>query len=65
MGGPAAARERPRTTSQNEERSRAVTDSTSSVDTLTPVLTANWGDERAWKLANYERTGGYTALRTR
>ena len=32
-------------------------------DTLTPVLTANWGDERAWKLTNYERTGGYQALR--
>ena len=28
-------------------------------DTLTPVLTANWGDERAWKLVNYERRGGY------
>ena len=28
-------------------------------DLLTPVLTANWGDERAWKLVNYERTGGY------
>ena len=30
---------------------------------LTPVLTANWGDERAWKLTNYERRGGYQALR--
>ena len=29
------------------------------VDLLTPVLTANWGDERAWKLHNYERRGGY------
>jgi NADH-quinone oxidoreductase subunit F len=27
------------------------------------VLTANWGDERAWKLTNYERRGGYQALR--
>jgi len=32
-------------------------------DLLTPVLTANWGDERAWKLVNYERGGGYQALR--
>ncbi len=32
-------------------------------DTLTPVLTANWGDERAWRLTNYERRGGYQALR--
>ena len=32
-------------------------------DTLTPVLTANWGDERAWKLVNYERVGGYQGLR--
>ncbi|MDN5726359.1 MAG: NADH-quinone oxidoreductase subunit NuoF [Propionibacteriales bacterium] len=31
---------------------------------LTPVLTRNWGDERAWKLSNYEHTGGYDALRT-
>ena len=33
------------------------------VDLLTPVLTANWGDERAWKLHNYERRGGYEGLR--
>ena len=32
-------------------------------DPLTPVLTANWADERAWKLTNYERRGGYDALR--
>ncbi|WP_203568684.1 NADH-quinone oxidoreductase subunit NuoF [Aestuariimicrobium ganziense] len=32
-------------------------------DTLTPVLTANWGDDKAWKLSNYERRGGYKALR--
>ncbi len=30
---------------------------------LTPVLTANWGSERSWTLAAYERTGGYDALR--
>ena len=30
---------------------------------LTPVLTENWGDERAWKLTNYEYRGGYRALR--
>ena len=35
-----------------------------SVDLLTPVLTKNWGDERAWKLTNYEHGGGYAALRT-
>jgi NADH-quinone oxidoreductase subunit F len=31
---------------------------------LTPVLTANWGDDRAWKIGNYERRGGYEGLRT-
>ena len=35
-----------------------------STGTLTPVLTANWGEDRAWKLTNYERVGGYEALRT-
>ncbi len=33
------------------------------IDPLTPVLTENWADERAWKLTNYERQGGYGALR--
>ena len=33
-------------------------------DTLTPVLTANWADERSWQRASYEKTGGYSALRT-
>ncbi len=32
-------------------------------DLLTPVLSENWADERAWKLTNYERRGGYRALR--
>ena len=32
------------------------------IDTLTPVLTANWGDDRAWTLAAYEEQGGYRAL---
>ncbi|MDN5771843.1 MAG: NADH-quinone oxidoreductase subunit NuoF [Microlunatus sp.] len=32
-------------------------------DLLTPVLSVNWGDERAWKLHNYERRGGYEGLR--
>ncbi|WP_232549930.1 NADH-quinone oxidoreductase subunit NuoF [Propioniciclava soli] len=32
-------------------------------DLLTPVLSANWADERAWKITNYERTGGYQGLR--
>jgi NADH-quinone oxidoreductase subunit F len=31
-------------------------------DTLTPVLTDNWGDDRAWTLASYESRGGYSAL---
>ncbi len=30
-------------------------------DTLTPVLTANWGDERSWTLQAYEGRGGYGA----
>ena len=32
-------------------------------DTLTPVLSANWADEKAWTRASYEKTGGYQALR--
>ena len=32
-------------------------------DTLTPVLTDNWGTERSWTLASYESQGGYAALR--
>ena len=32
------------------------------IDTLTPVLTANWDDERAWTLASYEERGGYASL---
>ncbi|MFT4226191.1 NADH-quinone oxidoreductase subunit NuoF [Micropruina sp.] len=32
-------------------------------DLLTPVLSDNWADERAWKLTNYERRGGYRGLR--
>ncbi len=31
-------------------------------DTLTPVLSANWGDERAWTLPAYTERGGYRAL---
>lgn len=31
-------------------------------DLLTPVLSANWGDARSWKLDSYERVGGYQAL---
>ncbi|HPU12643.1 MAG TPA: NADH-quinone oxidoreductase subunit NuoF [Aeromicrobium sp.] len=31
-------------------------------DTLTPVLSANWGDERAWTLAAYTERGGYQGL---
>ncbi|WP_433504348.1 NADH-quinone oxidoreductase subunit NuoF [Pseudonocardia halophobica] len=33
-------------------------------DTLTPVLTRRWSEERSWTLETYERTGGYRALRT-
>ena len=33
--------------------------------TLTPVLTDNWGDERAWTLQAYEDRGGYGALKDR
>src|SRR5699024_908813 len=31
---------------------------------LTPVLSANWADERSWTLESYERAGGYQGLRT-
>ncbi|MBE7325568.1 NADH-quinone oxidoreductase subunit NuoF [Nocardioides sp. Y6] len=31
-------------------------------DTLTPVLTANWGDDRSWTLEAYEARGGYATL---
>ncbi len=33
-------------------------------DLLTPVLTDNWDQERAWTLEAYEQAGGYAALRT-
>ncbi len=33
------------------------------VDALTPVLSANWGQEQAWKLDRYVDGGGYQALR--
>jgi NADH-quinone oxidoreductase subunit F len=32
-------------------------------DTLTPVLSDNWDQERAWTLEAYESRGGYRALR--
>ena len=32
-------------------------------DTLTPVLTDNWGADRSWTLAAYEDQGGYAALK--
>ena len=31
-------------------------------DTLTPVLTDNWGTDRSWTLAAYEDQGGYAGL---
>ncbi len=36
---------------------------TFSVDTLTPVLSVNWGEPQSWKITNYESHGGYQALR--
>ena len=35
----------------------------STIDMLTPVLTKNWGDDRAWTLAAYEEQGGYEGLK--
>jgi NADH-quinone oxidoreductase subunit F len=32
-------------------------------DTLTPVLSANWGTDRAWTIDAYRHSGGYRALR--
>ena len=32
-------------------------------DTLTPVLTDNWDQERSWTLSAYEERGGYDALK--
>ncbi|MCK5929399.1 MAG: NADH-quinone oxidoreductase subunit F, partial [Nocardioides sp.] len=37
--------------------------SDNAIDTLTPVLTANWGAERSWTLESYEQHGGYAALK--
>jgi NADH-quinone oxidoreductase subunit F len=34
-----------------------------SIDTLTPVLTDSWDQDRAWTLSAYERRGGYSALK--
>jgi len=31
-------------------------------DLLTPVLSDNWDQDRAWTLASYEAQGGYDAL---
>ena len=33
-------------------------------DTLTPVLSANWGTEKSWTLDAYRKTGGYEAVGT-
>ncbi|HMR50090.1 MAG TPA: NADH-quinone oxidoreductase subunit NuoF [Arachnia sp.] len=32
-------------------------------DLLTPVLSAQWGQDKSWKLSRYEASGGYRALR--
>ena len=32
-------------------------------DTLTPVLTDNWDQDRSWTLAAYESRGGYAAAK--
>jgi NADH-quinone oxidoreductase subunit F len=34
------------------------------IDTLTPVLSADWDGDRPWTLESYEGSGGYAALRT-
>nr|WP_323791685.1 NADH-quinone oxidoreductase subunit NuoF [Nocardioides sp.] len=34
-----------------------------SVDTLTPVLTKDWGTDRSWTLPVYESRGGYASLK--
>jgi NADH-quinone oxidoreductase subunit F len=31
-------------------------------DLLTPVLSANWGTEKSWKLDSYRKAGGYEAV---
>ncbi|MCA0252931.1 MAG: NADH-quinone oxidoreductase subunit NuoF [Actinobacteria bacterium] len=31
-------------------------------DLLTPVLSANWGDEKSWDIAAYTASGGYAAI---
>jgi NADH-quinone oxidoreductase subunit F len=33
-------------------------------DTLTPVLSADWGTDRAWTLKAYQDAGGYSALKS-
>jgi NADH-quinone oxidoreductase subunit F len=33
------------------------------VDTLTPVLTDNWDQDRSWTLGSYQARGGYDALK--
>ena len=33
------------------------------IDTLTPVLTKDWGTERSWTLPVYESRGGYASLK--
>ena len=35
----------------------------SDVDTLTPVLTKDWGTDRSWTLPVYESRGGYASLK--
>lgn len=34
-----------------------------SIATLTPVLTDTWDKDRSWRLATYERAGGYAGLK--
>jgi NADH-quinone oxidoreductase subunit F len=41
-----------------------VSDTRSAIDTLTPVLTDNWDQDRSWTLGAYEDRGGYGALKT-
>jgi NADH-quinone oxidoreductase subunit F len=41
-----------------------VSEAGAGIDTLTPVLTDNWDQDRSWTLAAYEDRGGYGALGT-
>ena len=58
---PSVAGARPTRPTSADDDARGLLEGDAVTDMLTPVLTANWGDERAWKIGNYERRGGYSA----